>query len=158
MAEATWKRRQATAGALQIVKQAEAGARETFRQAEASQAVFLARHAQRNRLSTMEELHLLVDCLRAVLERRPPAAAYRDYQNARQAQLALQASLTDFRLFWDALSRALAGRDKVLIDAENLPGRRQLWLVDPDQFRIPVPMLRPERRGSPRDEIRDDGP
>ena len=36
--------------------------------------------------------------------------------------LLLQAALTDFRLYWDALARALAGREKVIIDADKVPG------------------------------------
>jgi hypothetical protein len=47
-------------------------------------------------------------------------------------------SLTDFRLAWDALTLALAGRAKVIVDADRLPGRRQLLLFDPEQFTPPM--------------------
>ena len=39
---------------------------------------------------------------------------------------AQQAALTDFRLYWNALTQALSGRDKVLLDTDRLPGRRNL--------------------------------
>jgi len=92
-----------------------------------------------------------------------PAVAYRDYERDRNARLAVQAALTDFRLFWDALASALAGRDKVIIDADNVPGRRNLWLLDPEQFRVPVLTVAPPERGvqSPRSsplERPDEGP
>src|SRR5262249_48005211 len=73
-------------------------------------------------------------------------AALGDYDRRRQERLALQAALTDFRLFWNALSRSLRGREKILIDAEKVPGRRQPLLSDPEQFRVPVPLLMPAER------------
>ncbi len=60
----------------------------------------------------------------------------------------LQAALTDFRLYWDALAQALAGREKVIIDADKVPGRRHLLFLDPEQFRFPFPFTIP-REGSP---------
>ena len=51
--------------------------------------------------------------------------------------------LTDFRLFWDALSRALAGRDKILIDADQVPGHRHLLMIDPEKFQPPAILNRP---------------
>jgi Cu+-exporting ATPase len=159
-AEATWNRRQAAAGAIEIVQRAQAAAHEVVQQADASRAAFLARYAQRNRLGLRDELRLLCGYLGALLQHQTPASAYRDYQNRRREFLALQASLTDFRLFWDGLARALDGRDKVLIDADNVPGRRQLWMVDPEQFRIPVPVPVPrsERRAPPREPVPNEEP
>jgi regulator of protease activity HflC (stomatin/prohibitin superfamily) len=60
------------------------------------------------------------------------------------AQAATIATLTDFRLFWDALAQALTGRDKIIIDADEVPGRRNLLLLDPESWRIPT--LLPTRR------------
>jgi Cu+-exporting ATPase len=157
-ADRIWKRRQAAAAAEELAKRARAAAREVVQQAQGSRAAFLARQQQRNRLGVWEELRLLADCFAAVGNHQTLAAAYRAYQSQRQERLALQASLTDFRLFWEALSAALAGREKVVIDTDKVPGRRQLWLVDPDQFRLPVPMPRPERRLPARDEIPNESP
>jgi hypothetical protein len=57
-----------------------------------------------------------------------------------------QATLTDFRLFWDMLGRALTGRDLVLIDADKVAGRRNFLLLDAEQFR-PPPAVVPALRG-----------
>jgi hypothetical protein len=71
----------------------------------------------------------------------------------------VQAILTDFRLFWNAVGQALTGRDKLIVDADNVAGRRQLLLVDPELFRIPVPMMGlPERGPPPRRPPVDEGP
>jgi hypothetical protein len=80
-------------------------------------------------------------------------AANRQYETARAQRLASQAVLADFRLFWDMLGEALAGREKMIIDAERVPGRRQLLLIDPDQLRVPVPILAPGGRSG-----RSEGP
>ena len=46
-----------------------------------------------------------------------------------------------------------------MIDAEKISGRRNLLLLDPDQFRVPVPMfLTPDRNPPPRAPLRDEGP
>ena len=42
----------------------------------------------------------------------------------------------------------LRGRDKVIIDAEKLPGRRHLFVLDPDLVR-PALMLPPDRERPP---------
>ena len=64
---------------------------------------------------------------------------------ARQAAFALKVAarngveaLTDFRLLWDAINQALAGRDKIVIDAENIRGRRNLWLLPQEWFKPSV--------------------
>ena len=64
--------------------------------------------------------------------------------------LALQGALTDFRIYWDSVASALGGRELILIDSDKIQGRRQLFLFDPEQLRVPVPMLLPpERRKEP---------
>ena len=57
--------------------------------------------------------------------------------------------LTDFRLYWEALASALAGRDKVVIDAENVPGRRRLWLTPLQPFPFPAAMTPRDPREGP---------
>ena len=92
---------------------------------------------------------LRLDAIGEMRAGKAAAAAYEDYKRHCAEQLALQPGLTDFRLFWTALGRALGGRDKIIIDADKVPGRRNLLLMDPDQFKVPVPMLapRPLREG-----------
>jgi hypothetical protein len=106
---------------------------------------------------------LLREAVKAVPGGQSLASAYQQYEQRRRAAIALQTTLTDFRLFWDALAVSLSGRDKLIIDAENVPGRRQLLLFDPEQFRVPVPVLvSPDRKSmpprSPRIEVPEEGP
>ena len=46
---------------------------------------------------------------------------------------------TDFRLYWDAITAALTGRDKILMDTDKVPGRRNLWLMPLESLRLPPP-------------------
>jgi Cu+-exporting ATPase len=45
--------------------------------------------------------------------------------------------LTDFRIYWDAVGKALTGRDLILIDSDKINGRRNLMLFDPELLRPP---------------------
>ena len=146
----------------QLVTQATAEAYEKVKMAEAARARFLARYRARTSLSAVQEALLLREAVDAVRNGQALTAAYRDYDKRRRALIALQATLTDFRLFWDALGASLAGREKLIIDADQVPGRRHLMLFDPDQFKVPVPMLMPSERGamrprSPRFELPEEG-
>ena len=98
-------------------------------------------------MSLREEAGLLAEAFATLWRSHRPAFAYEEYQRMRRERLAALAALTEFRLLWDTLARALVGRDKVIIDAEKVPGRRHLLLFDPDQFRLPVPMLMSPERG-----------
>jgi Cu+-exporting ATPase len=153
------KLRGAEAESRKIVRRARAAGIERIKQAEADKVTFLARSNARRELSFPHELSLCLDAIESVFEGESPAQADAAYQRRRQALIAVQGTLTDFRLFWEALSQALTGRDLVLIDADKVAGRRHLLLLDPDQFRVPVPMLVPQNRGPverapfrPRDE------
>src|SRR6202035_948772 len=108
------------------VRIAEATRNEKIKLAEADQAAFLARYQARTSLSLPQEWSLLGDSLGAVWGGQPIAAAYEDYQSRRRERIALQVVLTDFRLYWDRLGAALSQRDKVIIDADQVPGKRNL--------------------------------
>jgi Cu+-exporting ATPase len=131
----------------QLLKGAQADARQKVREADAAKNVFLARLRARSGLSAREEWLLLLNAVEAVRGGQELAAAFRDYERRRSERIAMSSTLTDFRLFWDALGQALAGREKILIDADKVPGRRQLLLFDPEQFRIPAPVMVPPDRG-----------
>ena len=60
-----------------------------------------------------------------------------------------QADLTDFRLYWEMLATTLAGREKVIIDAEQVPGRRHLFLMPLEPFRMMLPAMPPRRGEEP---------
>jgi len=129
--------------ALRVVRQAQAARAEKVSAAEAGRDVFLARESARNELSRETEWLLALDAIGQIRGGKAPAAACEAYRQRREELLALQPVLNDFRLFWTALGRALAGREKMIIDADKVPGRRNLLLLDPEQFRVPVPMLAP---------------
>jgi Cu+-exporting ATPase len=152
--EAAKRVAEAEATALQMQAQARATAHEIVSQAEAAHDAFLARQALRTRLNFPEEARLLAEGLAATWRSHQPALAYAEYQRKRQQRLAAAAALTEFRLLWDTLTRALAGRDKVIIDAEQVPGRRHLLFLDVEQFRLPAPLLTTPERGprNPRNE------
>jgi hypothetical protein len=59
--------------------------------------------------------------------------------------------LMDFRAYWDALSAALANREKIIIDADKVPGRRNLWLVPLGPFGFPMSGMMPAPRSQPPD-------
>jgi regulator of protease activity HflC (stomatin/prohibitin superfamily) len=153
-------KRAALVRALQIRREAKAAAHERVVQAAAAHSAFFARQAVRSHLSADEDWQLLKDAFRAVWLGQAPFAAYQDYERNREARLVLQAALTDFRLYWDALAQALAGREKVIIDADKVPGRRHLLFIDPEQFRFQFVIPRegsPTPPRSPRPETPSDG-
>jgi regulator of protease activity HflC (stomatin/prohibitin superfamily) len=120
-------------------RQAQADRTRVIETARARQAAFLARHRARTRLSVTQEWRLLDGAMQAVTAGKAPVEAAREYLKRRADMLAVQAALTDFRLYWDALAEALAGREKVLLDADRVPGRRHLWMVpaEPPRFVFP---------------------
>jgi Cu+-exporting ATPase len=129
--------------ALRKVRQAQAARAEKVSAAEAGRDVFLARENARAGLSPETEWGLVLDAIGEIRTGKAPGAAYAAYRDRRADLLALQPVLNDFRLFWTELGRALAGRDKMIIDADQVPGRRNLLLLDPDQFKVPIPMPAP---------------
>jgi Cu+-exporting ATPase len=156
-AEALSKKRQARWQAVELVQKAQAAAYETVKQADAGQVAFLAREEVRRRLSVADECRLLSDAAASLWHGQPASSAFEEYQRRRRDRVEFQGRLTDFRLYWDALTRALAGRDKVVIDADRVAGRRHLLLLDPDLLRVPV-LLPPERGSFPPRSTRGEGP
>jgi Cu+-exporting ATPase len=148
------RERTAQAKALATVRQSEADRARAVQMAKAGRDAFLARLQARGRLSAEEEKALLADRQAAIEGGQDEADAEQDYQQRRGAALARQAMVTDFRLYWEALAAALAGREKVIVDADQVPGRRHLWLLPPEALRIPMPVMGPPERapmGQPRE-------
>ena len=152
------RRRSAQAEALGIERSAQAASRETVLGAVGSQAAFLALENTRNQLDRRTQAMMLLQALTEAWRTRAPATAFARYEQRRTELLQSQAGLTDFRLYWNALTQALSGRDKILLDTDRLPGRRTLFLVDPEPFRstlvLPTTPERPRGRG----ERGNDGP
>jgi Cu+-exporting ATPase len=146
-ADALHRDRQGQWEAQKIVRDAQAAKTEAVTQAEAERATFLARHRQRAGLTLRQEQTLMWEAAQDWARGRDAADVVRDYRQRRREWVALQATLTDFRLFWEAVGSALAGRPKMIVDSDKVPGRRQLLLFDPDLFRVPVPVMGMPARG-----------
>jgi hypothetical protein len=95
-------------------------------------------------------LALTTAAIDSLLRGAPVAEVEKDLKARREAALAMQATLTDFRIYWDVVSQALTGRELILIDAAKIKAGRNLFLADPDQFRPNWPMLLPSmEKGKP---------
>ena len=98
--------------------------------------------------SLKQEGVLLLEALELSLQDRPPEEVERAYLRGREEAVKQQAALTDFRLYWEMLAAALSGREKVIVDADKVPGRRHLFLVPLEPFRMMFPAM-PPPRGEP---------
>ncbi len=80
------------------------------------------------------------------------ATAVSDYLLRRKRLLLLRRSMIDSRLAWEALTEVLRKRDKIILDIEKLPGRRHLFLVDPEWLKptmlVPPGPLLPNRESN----------
>jgi regulator of protease activity HflC (stomatin/prohibitin superfamily) len=118
-------------------KQAAAEADTKLRAAAADRDAFLAWHAARTKLTPAEETALAAERARRVGAGEDVAAVDRDLAQRREMTLAERRFLIENRLAVQAVVDVLRGRDKVLIDTPAAPGRRHLFLVDPDLIRLP---------------------
>jgi Cu+-exporting ATPase len=132
---------EARAKAAKIIHDAQAEKAEKVFRATGYRDAFLARSRGRKALSAEQEWQLASEVLATTLAGGSAAEAKAQYERRRRELVARQAALTDFRLFWDTLGQALSGRELILIDADRVPGRRHLLLLDPDQLRPPPPIL-----------------
>jgi Cu+-exporting ATPase len=139
MAAATRTRRAAEAAALQTVRTAEGKAADQIALAKASYNAFLSWRAALMRLSAADEGRLAAELFGTVLAGCEVDLAISQYRRRRTELLAVRRSLTEFRLAWEALATALGGRAKVIVDADRMPGRRQLLLFDPGPLPLPGP-------------------
>ncbi len=114
--------------ALRTERAAKADAHTKLAEVNATNDVILAWIAERNQLSAAE------------------AQAVGSDPGARQQALATKRFLIDLRLALNASVQALAKRDKILIDGDNIPGGRKLYLLDPALMpKTPVPLAFPGR-------------
>jgi Cu+-exporting ATPase len=116
---------EAEAKARQTQMRAEAGKVEKVLQAQADHDRFLARQQAR----TPPEMGTVPLKSRGL---SPFPARSREPQT-------VQAMVTDFRLFWEGLTRAVKDRDLVIVDADKVPGRRNLFLLDLNRLPVPLP-------------------
>lgn len=140
---------QETSNSLETIRKAMAVKTKTVAMTQAEAGAFRTTLETRNRLNTMAEFRLFTDTLAAVHQGKNLKKAVIDHQHQRQEMLSTQAMLTDFRLFWEAMRVALEGREKVIVDADKVPGRRHLWLLPPD-------LLRSSNLVAPQDRKKED--
>jgi Cu+-exporting ATPase len=142
------ERRQQADG-LKQMREAEAEARKKILFAQADQGSFDGRYRLRHQLDLAEEWHLFRAAWKEMSKGRPAAEVGEEYLRRRDEAIAEKQMLIDFRAYWDALSSALANREKVIIDADKVPGRRSLWLVPLGPFGFPMPGMMPAPQSRP---------
>jgi Cu+-exporting ATPase len=138
-----------------LITEAHAHKVETIQRAMTDAERFLAWHRARHSLDVAQEKHLKQLATDAAQRGDPPDKIQRDVAARRKELLTIHASLTDFRIFWDALSNSLAGRPLVLIDADKIKGQRNLMLIEPELLRPPM-LMPPDRRVPTPKEKHDD--
>jgi P-type Cu+ transporter len=131
-ADATRLRRRAEEEAFRIVRSAEADAHRIVLEASAHRDAFLAWQTARNSLSDAEEKSLATEREQRLKAGQSPADINKELLEKRSRLLTTRRWLTEFLLSIAAATAALAGRDKVLIDADQLPGKRTLMFFDPE--------------------------
>jgi regulator of protease activity HflC (stomatin/prohibitin superfamily) len=146
-AGALTREREKEGEAVKIKRDAEAAKRQQIVLAESIRDAVLARHAARTRLSAKQEGLLLLGALQMAMDGHTESEVEAEHRRQHAAAVKRQTDLTDFRLYWDSLVQSLKDRDKVIIDAEKVPGRRSLFLMPLDPFRL-IPAM-PPRRGEP---------
>ena len=106
--------------------------------------------------SAYDDFLLISSSLISVLEGMKPAEAARITLEQLKARRDSWKSLADFRRFWNAISSALAGRDKIIIDSDK-PVKSNLWLMPSDFFRMPGFSSAPVDRQKPAPKSNDGG-
>ena len=142
-ADALRTRRRADEEAARVARKAESDAFARTEAAKADAAAFAAWVKARTQLSPEAEAKYRVERGQRVTAGESPTAVDKDLADRRAKLLADQRLMIDTRLALLAAVEALKGRDKVLIDAGDLPGKRQLFVVDPDVLRLPPAGPRP---------------
>jgi len=149
------KQKDADADVVKILAQARAAKTEKIQEAERDRSLFLAQYRPRVDLSLDAELDLAMKAAQQLFAGARIDDVATSYHVERGEKLAQLPELVDFRLYWDAVSRSLSGRKMLLIDSDKALGRRNFLLFDPEQFRMPFPMILPQER-VPRTPFRPD--
>jgi heavy metal translocating P-type ATPase len=136
-ADALRVKRRAEEEADRVLKRAEAEAYGRREAAAADRDAFLAWHAVRNKLAPDEEAMLAAERERRVKAGESLAAVEKELSLLRERTLAERRFLIEQKLTLQAVVDVLKSRDKVMVDAPEVPGRRHLFLIDPDLLRLP---------------------
>lgn len=136
-AESLRLKRRAEEEADRVLRRAAAEAHTRRESAKADRDAFLAWHAVRNALAPDEEAMLAAERDRRVKAGESIAAVEKEQSALRERTLTDRRLLIEQRLTMQAVVDVLKSRDKVMVDAPDVPGRRHLFLVDPDLLRMP---------------------
>lgn len=138
LAAAIITRQQAEANSLRTTRDAEGRAAVLIMDATTRHQEFEAWHKARSQLGTVDEAVMFGEAVAGIMAGGEPESVLADYRKHRDDRIAVRRSLTEFRLAWNALADALSGRAKVIVDADQIPGRRQLLLFDPGPLAPPI--------------------
>ncbi|MBX9584687.1 MAG: hypothetical protein K2X87_30660 [Gemmataceae bacterium] len=147
--DAVRARRRAEEEADRTVSRAAAEANRVVEDAKANRDAFLAWYAARTELTAGEQKEWAAERDARVKAGESLPAVEKELAERKARVLADRRRLIEARLAARAAADAFRGRDKVLVDAADLPGRRQLLLFDPDLLRA-APGLGP-RPGEPKE-------
>ena len=126
---------------MKILTQARAAKAEKIQEANKDRLRFEAQYRPRKELAIAAEMDLSMRAASELFAGKPVKEAAARYRQERDALLAMQPAITDFRIYWDAAASALTGRDLILIDSDKIPARRNLMLFDPELLHMPFPMF-----------------
>ena len=125
--------------AVRIVTAAETKAVERVGEERGRRDAFQARAAARVGLTAAED--------KALWDETHSSGGWAAYFVKKALLGAERRRVHDYRLAWETIAEVLAGRDKVIVDAETVRGKRNLLLADPDWLRP----LTPPRPATPAD-------
>jgi len=137
-ADALRTRRRADEDADRTVRRAFSEAHRQVEDAKALRDAFAAWHKARTELAPEEEAANKAEREKRVKAGETIADVDRDLNDRKAKTLAERRYFLESRLATRAVVDAFRQRDKILIDAGDLPGKRQLFLLDPDLLRLPT--------------------
>jgi len=103
----------------------------------------------RQSVSATQQWELFERCVLSLEAGESPGKALDRWQSEQETLLSARRALIDFSLAWNAIASVLQTRDKIIIDAEQVRGKVQLFVVDPDLIR--PAMLFPSNRTEKKD-------
>jgi len=132
---AVYKVRDAESRALERVRRAEAERFEKIEQAKATRDAFLKWSKDRQELPASVEAELSAQLRQRLDQGINPEVAHDQHKRLYAQKLAEQRALTEFRLALEVMVDVLGKRDKILVDADEVRGRRSLFIGNADLFR-----------------------
>jgi P-type Cu+ transporter len=145
LADSLRLKRRSEEESMRTVRQAEADGVKKLADANANRDAFLAWVKSRISLTSQEEAKLKQEQEALLKSGVAKEQAEKQIRERREGLLATKRFLTEYRLTMEAMTQVLRGRDKILIEADNLPGKRHLMLMDPELAPRVSPMAFPQR-------------